>query len=368
MSDEKQITIDDVLNQTLDASEAPAAQVETPAETVAEPIETAEAKAARERDEKGRFKAKTTDDIAEPVAPEAPAEPVASTETPTQDAQPEKPKPAYSDGHFRGWSSDQRAKFEQLPPEAQDVVLALKRDTDAHYTRKLEEAAHTKKQLEPVSQVLNETADIFAAQGMDPVQAIQGYANIERVLTFGKFNEKIELIGQICRQYGIPFAPQQHLEALDPMETQNYAALHDRDAELARVRAENQRIQRDLQSYQSQQLAQQVDSFSRATNPDGTPAHPHFEMVKATMGSLLAAGRARTLDEAYAIASEPIQKAFEAREASARAEAERARQEAVNRAKKASPVKASAASPAGKTSAPKGIDAILNSALDQMGL
>lgn len=367
MSDEKPISISDVLNQTLDAAEAPPA-VETPVENPAEPTETASEKDARERDEKGRFKAKTNEEIAEPAAPEAPAEPVASTEPPTQDAQPEKPKPAVSEGHFRGWSPEQRAKFDALPPEAQETVLALKRDTDAHYTRKLEEAAQTKKQLEPVSQLLNQTADIFAAQGMDPVQAIQGYANIERALTYGTFNEKLELIGKICRQYGIPFAPQQQLEQYDQSEIERFALLHDRDAEKLRIQRELDSTKRNLQEFQQQQLAQQVESFQRATNPDGTPAHPHFEMVKATMGSLLASGRATTLEQAYALASEPINKALEAREAKARADAERARQEAVEKAKKATPVRASAASPAGKTATPKGIDAVLNSALDQMGL
>lgn len=361
MSDEKQITLDDVLNQALDAPET----VETPVETQPEPVEPTEAKAERDRDEKGRFKAKS--EIAEPVAAEAPAEPVESAE-PTPNAEPEKPKPAYTEGHFRGWSPEQRAKFDTLPPEAQDVVLALKRDTDANYTRKLEEASHTRKQLEPVSTLLNETADIFAAQGMSPVQAIQGYANIERVLTYGRFDEKVDLIGQICRKYGIPFAPQQHLEQLDPTQVQQFAALHDRDAEKLQLRAELDRTKRNLESFQHQQLTQQVETFSRATNPDGTPKHPLFETVKGHMGALLASSKAKTLDEAYALAVEPITKALEEREAKARADADRQRQEAVDRAKKASPVKASAASPSGRTTAPKGIDAILNSALDQMGL
>lgn len=365
MSDEKQISLDDVLNSTLDAVETPA-HVEAPVETQPEPVEPTEAKAERDRDEKGRFKAKS-DEIAEPVADEAPAEPVESAE-PTPNAEPEKPKPAYTEGHFRGWSPEQRAKFDTLPPEAQDVVLALKRDTDANYTRKLEEASHTRKQLEPVSTLLNETADIFAAQGMSPVQAIQGYANIERVLTYGRFDEKVDLIGQICRKYGIPFAPQQHLEQLDPTQVQQFAALHDRDAEKLQLRAELDRTKRNLESFQHQQLTQQVETFSRATNPDGTPKHPLFETVKGHMGALLASSKAKTLDEAYALAVEPITKALEEREAKARADADRQRQEAVDRAKKASPVKASAASPSGRTTAPKGIDAILNSALDQMGL
>jgi hypothetical protein len=366
MSDEKQITLDDVLNQTLDAVETPAPVAE-PVETSAEP-ETAEAKAARDRDERGRFKAKG-EEIATPAALEAPAEPVASTEPLTQDAKTELPvKREVSEGHFRGWSPEQRAKFDALPPEAQDTVLALKRDTDAHYTRKLEEASQTRKQLEPVVQVLNETADIFAAQGMSPVQAIQGYANIERVLTFGKLSEKLDLLGQIAKQYGIPFAPQQQMEQLDPYEAQRFEMLHDRDAEIQRIKAENARIARENNEFKTQQLAQQVEAFQRATNPDGSPKYALFESVKPAMGALLASGRATTLEQAYELASTPLMREIEAREAKARADAERQRLESVERAKRAAPVRASSAQPSGRTSAPKGLDAVLNSALDSMGL
>jgi hypothetical protein len=247
-------------------------------------------------------------------------------------------------------------------------VLALKRDTDAHYTRKLEEAAQTKKQLEPVSQLLQKTADVFAAQGMDPVQAIQGYANIERVLTFGKLSEKLDLLGQIAKHYGIPFAPQQQLEQLDPYEAQRFEQLHDRDAEIQRIKTENARIARENNEFKQQQLAQQVEAFSRATHPDGSAKYPLFETVKPSMGALLAAGKATTLEQAYELASTPLMREIEAREAKARAEAERQRLESVERAKRAAPVKASSAQPSGRTSAPKGLDAVLNSALDSMGL
>jgi hypothetical protein len=369
MSDEKQITLDDVLNQTLDAASNEPVSTDIKTESVTEKTdsvtETAEAKAQRERDERGRFKAKS-EEIATPAALEAPAEPVASTELPTQDAKPEAPK--VSEGHFRGWSPDQRAQFDTLPPEAQDVVLALKRDTDSFYTRKLEEAAQTKKQLEPVAQLLNETADVFAAQGMSPVQAIQGYANIERALTYGTLQEKLDLLGAIAKQYGIPFAPQQQVDQLDPYEYQKFQMLHDRDAEIQKVKAENARIARENNEFKQQQLAQQVETFSRATLPDGSAKYPLFETVKPSMGALLASGRATTLEQAYELASQPIQQAIEAREAKARADAERSRLESVERAKRAAPVKASSAQPSGRTSAPKGIDAVLNSALDQMGL
>ena len=176
------------------------------------------------------------------------------------------------------------------------------------------------------------------------------------------------MLSAIAKQYGIPFAPQQQIEQLDPYEFQKFQMLHDRDAEIQKVKAENARIARENNDFKQQQLAQQVETFSRATLPDGSAKYPLFETVKPSMGALLVSGRATTLEQAYELASQPIQQAIEAREAKARADAERSRLESVERAKRAAPVRASAAQPSGRTSAPKGIDAVLNSALDAMGL
>lgn len=361
-----QITLDDVLAQTLDAAEAPA--VET--ETVLEPSETEEAKAERERDERGRFKAKAgeTEEIAEPVAEDAPAEPVESAEEKPENAQPEEARPAFTEGHFRGWTSEQKEKFATLAPEAQELVIALKRDTDAHYTRKLEEAAHQRKAFEPIAKTLDELSDIAAAQGMDPAGVVQGYAAIEKVLTYGRFDEKVNLIGQICQRYGIPFAPQDQLQGLDPNAVQNFQAIHDRDAELARVRAEAEATRRQLQQFEAQSLQTQIQAFQTATNPDGSPKYPYFEAVKATMGSLLQSRQAGSLEDAYQKAAAPIMQAIEAQTAAAKRAAETANRSAVERAKKAAPVKASTSAPKGNMQPAKSLDDVLNSAFDAVGL
>lgn len=367
---DEQITLDDVLNQTLDAALPPRPAVE--AETIIEPSETEEAKAERERDERGRFKAKDGDDapkeIAEPVAEKAPAEPVESADAKPENAQPEEARPAFTEGHFRGWSPEQKEKFATLAPEAQDLVIALKRDTDAHYTRKLEEAAHLRKAYEPIAQTLNELTDIAAAQGMDPAGVVQSYAAIEKVLTYGRFDEKVNLIGQICQKFGIPFAPQDQLQALDPNTVQNFSAIHDRDAELARVRAEAEATRRQLRQFEAQSLQTQIETFQTATNPDGSPKYPYFQAVKATMGSLLASRQAQSLEDAYQKAAAPITQAIEAQTAAAKHAAEAANRSAVERAKKAAPVKASTSAPRGNVQPAKSLDDVLNSAFDAVGL
>lgn len=358
MSDEKQLSLDDAIEAALNNP--------TPEpDPVEEVTETQEASDARARDEKGRFAAKEIETPTEaPVVATEVASPVESTETKAHETQPE-PKIEVSEGHFRGWNPEQKAKFQALPPEAQDVVLALKRDTDSHYTRKLEDAATFRKTAEPTLQALNKHADLFAAQNMTPVEAYEGYANIERALTYGTFAEKVDLIGKICHRYAIPFAPSAALDQLDPNEAQMYPALHDRDAEIARERAEKAQLQARLQQIQAQTFTQSIESFQSATNADGTPKHPYFEDVKMFMGTLLQSGKAQTLDDAYAIATAPIVRSIEAAKAAERSAMESRNRETVEKAKRAAPVKASAAAPNGKPIGKQNLDDVLDQALSQ---
>ena len=314
----------------------------------------------RARDERGRFAPKT--DSPPPTAPDATPDAaiVASTDA-TADPKPvEAEKTAWTDGHFRGWAPEKRAAFEKLPPEAQAVTMEIAKDLQAEFTRKTQETADWKRKVEPVLSTLSKEQDLWADQGLNPLQAFQNYANIERTLKFGNFADKIGLVQQICDVYGIPFqAPQ----AADPYQ----AALHDQNAAVARERANSDRLQRQLQSFETQEISRTIEQFSSAKNPDGTPAHPHFETVKPAMSALLTSGRAQTLDEAYAIASKPIMDLIEAKAAEARRSVEKSQIEAVEKAKRAAPVRSSNnAMPAGKTKA-SGVDAIIAASLDGAG-
>ena len=314
----------------------------------------------RARDERGRFAPKT--DSPPPTAPDATPDAaiVASTDA-TADPKPvEAEKTAWTDGHFRGWAPEKRAAFEKLPPEAQAVTMEIAKDLQAEFTRKTQETADWKRKVEPVLSTLSKEQDLWADQGLNPLQAFQNYANIERTLKFGNFADKIGLVQQICDVYGIPFQAQQ---AADPYQ----AALHDQNAAVARERANSERLQRQLQSFETQEISRTIEQFSSAKNPDGTPAHPHFETVKPAMSALLTSGRAQTLDEAYAIASKPIMDLIEAKAAEARRSVEKSQIEAVEKAKRAAPVRSSNnAMPAGKTKA-SGVDAIIAASLDGAG-
>ena len=353
--------IDAHIDAALDAADAPSDTVTTVAATEQAPViedapqETAAE--ARARDEKGRFAAKTEN--SPPTAPDATPEaaPVESTEVPA-DPKPEEAQ-AWTDGHFRGWSPERRQAFEKLPREAQTVAMDIAKDLQADFTRKTTEAAEWRKRVEPVLSALASENDLFEPQGLNPVQAFKNYANIERTLTYGNYTQKLELVSKICETYGIPF----NAGELDPYQ----ASLHDHNAAVAQEKARSAQLERQLSSYQQQQLNQTIEAFASATNADGTPAHPHFEAVKPAMSALLTNGKARTLDEAYAMASKPIEDLIAAKAAEARQKVEVSQREAVEKAKRAAPVRSSTNSmPNGKTK-PSGMDAVITAALDSHG-
>ncbi len=334
-------------------------------------------KAERTRDEKGRFAPKTvaaTPETAETAAPE-----LQPTEAPdgTPDAgaveeskalTPPEPQPEYSEGHFRGWSPELRAKFDGLPAEAKAVALEVSKNYQAQLTRASTEAAELRKVAEPVLSALQSEADIWAPQGLSPVEAVKAYANIERQLQYGNYADKVKLISQICDTYGVPFQPMQPENPYDPnaVGSQAYAAVHDQRALAAQEAAKRQQLEQRLERYERQQLETTIAQFQTATLPDGSPKHPHFEAVKPAMSALLQSGRAQTLEQAYELAAKPIEDLIAAKSLQARQSAEAQQRKSIEKAKKAAPVRVSPSTPNGKTKA-KGLDAILSETLSEYG-
>lgn len=348
-------SLDDAIWSALDGPDAGADANET----------VATEDGARARDDKGRFAKKEQEPQAEDAAPK---EVTVSAEAPVVEPrtdQPEHAEPArtWAEGQFRGWSKEQRERFDALPPDQQEVVMAYKAETDAAFTRRDQEAASFRKDAEPLIEVVKESADLWAAQNITPAEALKGYANIERVLTYGNYDQKLKLISDICASYNIPFNSE--MATLD-IDVDQYRARHDQNSEMARIQAENARLQRQFDAYRAEQLQAQIASFSTATLPDGSPKHPHFETVKAAMGGLLSSGQAQTLDEAYEMAVKPITDAIAAQTAKVQSDTQQRQRETLEKAKKAAPVKSSPAMPSGQAK-PGDLDDVISQAMANAG-
>jgi hypothetical protein len=350
------VSLDDVISKALDSQAAEPA-----------PVDDAPSD-GRVRDATGRFVSRETTE----GGPDAPAAEVAPEKTATEPGvQPETKVdgPKWTDGHFAGWKPEQRERFNALPPDVQELVMARQTENQAFFQRKLAEEGEFRKQAEPLYKAAQEVEPFARSIGETPGELMRKYAAIDQQLRYAPYAEKVKLLGEIAQSYGIPFAQPEPDPYADPLQPtgQAYPVIHDLQSKVRQLEAQVQTYQQQHTSLSQQQVASQIEAFAAATNADGTPSYPHFDVVKASMGQLMASGQASTLQEAYQLAAKPLEDRIAAG-VEQRAKAAQAKQaEAVARAKKAAPVRSSGMSPGGTTKG-GGLDAMLNQALASHGL
>ncbi len=318
---------------------------------------------ARARDEKGRFAAKTESE-ANP-APEGTSEaaPVVSTAT-VQNAQPE-----ISEGHFRGWTPEQRETFGKLPPEAQKTVLDVVKSRDAFYTEKLTDYDYALKATTPLVHAVQPHLDRIRTVTNDPSAYVAHILDVDHRLKFAPYAEKVQLFAELAKTVGIPFSPPQPDVFADPLSQggEAYPVIHDLKNQVAQQQLELNRFRQHTETFRQQQTDAQIYHFANEKAPDGNQKYPLFEQVKMAMGQLLDKGQANDLADAYAKAVKPIEDAITARAAAQAKTAEDARKAALEKARKARPTVSSGVAPGGRTRS-GGLDSILNATLDRAGI
>lgn len=346
------VSLDDVISKALDSHEADDAPP---------------AKTDSTRDELGRFKS------SKPAAEGGNDAPVADAPViETADAAKAQPvtaapqAPAWTDGHFAGWKPEQRDKFKALPPDVQQLVMDRQAENQAFYQRKISETDTFRQAAEPLVQAAQRIEPFARSIGVKPDELLTNYAAIDYQLRYAPYTEKVKLLGQIAEQYGVPFAPPETDPYADPLQPngQAYPVIHDLQSQVLKLKTELNQYQQQSQQAVDSRIASEIDAFTKATNPDGSPKHPFFETVRQAMGDLISAGKAQSLDAAYQLAAKPILDRIAAEAQARQKAADDAQAAALARAKKAAPVRTSGTSPNGKTRG-GGLDAVLDQALAQ---
>lgn len=362
------IELDDADLQPIEGEEAPVEKGSSLDDVISKALDgmdTAEDQSSsdRARDEKGRFAPKESETAAAPEGTSDEQPQVPSTE-PQQNAQPE-----ISEGHFRGWTPEQRAAFQALPPEAQKVALDVVQGRDKFYGEKLAEYDHSLRAISPLVNAVQPHLGRIQNITRDPSEYVAHVLNMDYKLQFAPYAEKVQLLSELAQKVGVPIA----VQPPDPFSTdptqvggEAYPVIHDLQNQIRQLTSQVQSFQQRNESALQQQTQSEVLRFSSQTNADGSPKYPLFEQVKRSMGELLDAGKANTMEEAYAIAAKPIEDAIQARIAAQSKAAEAASQAALERARKARPVKVTGMAPGGKTKG-GGLDAIIGGALDRAG-
>ena len=262
----------------------------------------------------------------------------------------------------KNWSDDVKKVFNTLPRESQEFMIKRDKEMTSDYTKKTQDLAEQRKNIEALDKVLQPARQNIQATGIGEAEYISRLLNADQAL---RTNPKMAL-RQLAQGYGI------NLSSLED-ESESW---NDPDPQIAQLMQQNQQIMAELNQFKQQnmqstvaQTEQTVEQFSTKTDANGNLLHPHFDKVRVKMGNLIDAGEAKGLDDAYAKAvrldDDLYAEALKASQLSIKKQEDSKRKKAVEKARKVKP-SASANPPKGSVKA-SDLDSLLMTNIEGAG-
>ena len=262
----------------------------------------------------------------------------------------------------KNWSDDVKKVFDTLPVESQEFMIKRDKEMTSDYTKKTQDLAEQRKNIEALDKVLQPARQNIQATGIGEAEYISRLLNADQAL---RTNPKMAL-RQLAQGYGI------NLSSLED-ESESW---NDPDPQIAQLMQQNQQIMAELNQFKQQnmqstvaQTEQTVEQFSTKTDANGNLLHPHFDKVRVKMGNLIDAGEAKGLDDAYAKAvrldDDLYAEALKASQLSIKKQEDSKRKKAVEKARKVKP-SASANPPKGSVKA-SDLDSLLMTNIEGAG-
>jgi len=262
----------------------------------------------------------------------------------------------------KNWSDDVKKVFDTLPRESQEFMIKRDKEMTSDYTKKTQDLAEQRKNIEALDKVLQPARQNIQATGIGEAEYISRLLNADQAL---RTNPKMAL-RQLAQGYGI------NLSSLED-ESESW---NEPDPQIAQLMQQNQQIMAELNQFKQQnmqstvaQTEQTVEQFSTKTDADGNLLHPHFDKVRVKMGNLIDAGEAKGLDDAYAKAvrldDDLYAEALKASQLSVKKQEDSKRKKAVEKARKVKP-SASANPPKGSVKS-SDLDSLLMTNIEGAG-
>lgn len=276
------------------------------------------------------------------------------------------------------WSPELKAEFAKWSPEVQKAFKDRHDATEADYTRKSQELAETRKQIDPFLNEAKRYEPLFQRWQTNPQDFMQRSVQVVSSLNSPNAQERVSTVANLVQHYQVPLdglfqalgfpMPQAGQDgqtpAVDP------AVLQLRQT-VTGLQGQLQQMAEQSKTFERQRAEAEFNAIGQTKDDTGAAKYPHFERVKQTMIRLVADGLSQSWDDAYTksvrLDDELHTQDVEAQRVKALADQERQRQEAVEKAKNAAPVRSSTGSPGGETKL-KGLDAHLGAALDRAGM
>lgn len=327
-------SLHDQLTASFEAVEAQqTAPVETPqaTETAVPEGETAEQKAERLRDEKGRFA---------PGKAEAPKVEAKAPEVPVAPARPARPS---------SWKKDYWEHWDKLDPKLAAYIHQREQEYAQGVSTYKSEADHAKPLVEAIAPFLSD----MQRHNVQPAQLVGTLLNAHRTLALGSPQQKLQMFQKLANDYGVPLQAPQGNDDL-----RHFNPVYER---ISQLEGQLHSWQNQQQQQQQQQIQSEIEKFAAS--------HPHYEQVRGTMAGLLQSNLAEDLTQAYDKAIRMHDDIWEKEvEAKAKADLAKKAEQARNAVKEARAntvsVRSSTPSGAANQSSAKGVRALLEEALE----
>jgi|JI10StandDraft_1071094.scaffolds.fasta_scaffold01073_27 hypothetical protein len=189
----------------------------------------------------------------------------------------------------QAWTGPMKEKWSTLAPDVQAEILRRENDIHKMVTSKEGELRLGRE----MKDVINPYMPIIAAEGGNPVTAVQSLLNTAYQLRTGTPQQKVALIHQIAETYGVDLGQAGNQQAAPDNYIQS---LHNEIAQLKQTLNPDAIMSRLQEKQESDRIQAEVNAFA------ANPANKHYEQVKAFMAPLLASGQAKDLQEAYDMA------------------------------------------------------------------
>jgi hypothetical protein len=220
-------------------------------------------------------------------------------------------------GWTKRWKEPSRNALKALRdhPEARAHLDPLLKELDETYgyvTKRDQEYAQYRRQLDPIAEVIGPYVNQLHMQGMSPQQFVQQLVATQEAMrsnpdqTFphlaGMFKPRDanQVIKALAQQWGADLgAITQEAPYIDPALQQMLGGYHSELSQLKQSLWQQQQGQ--LQAQQAAVL-NDIAAFESAADESGNPKHPHYREVYDDMVMLIQMGRASSLPQAYDMA------------------------------------------------------------------
>src|SRR6188768_1563832 len=314
----------DIAEQAYDDLEEGAAAApaeEGPGPEPEAPAEESLAQDERPRDKSGRWVSKSDNQPGEAIEPLDPApKPKIEVQRPPTDPAAATQPAARSNQVPEHWSAEDKATFAKLPQEGQSFLLRRHGEMEAEFTRKSQASAGAVQFTQSLAPVFNDPqiAASLRQSRITPTQAIHEWANMHRMGTSERQEDKFKLLVDLTQRMGLDPArifsaftnqPQPNPMGLSEEDLKDPAVkfiadhLGKTQSELAAIKSEFQR--RDQREQQARadwglrNAKQGIDQFAEEKGRDGKPLRPYFDAVLPIVLDLFRANPNRDLAQTY---------------------------------------------------------------------